>query len=303
MPPEIIEQSILEEVSKLAADSGIEVAETKDVEPEVSEVKEEEVQKEETKPVEIPEHEKTAREQGWTSKEEWVQAGKDPDEWKPAKRFLKDGELFEKINSQSKTIKDLQKKLETVVNYTKTVEQKTREKTLQELEALHVKAVEEGDVETAKRVNKQIVEIEKTPVEAVEDEKSDPVNEQRQLVDDFKARNKWFGADEELTDAAVAIEMAIRRRNPGIPLNEVFKQVEDKIKKTFSDKFENPIKDKPSTIVAPSQEATIKSKDSKKTSWNDLSKEMRDIYTMMKNAGVYNNLEEFIDEHKRLGVI
>ena len=53
-------------------------------------------------------YEDQAREQGWKPKEEFEG---DPEKWRPAKEFVERGELFNKIDSMGKELKETRKAL------------------------------------------------------------------------------------------------------------------------------------------------------------------------------------------------
>ncbi|MCI0561995.1 MAG: hypothetical protein MN733_26200, partial [Nitrososphaera sp.] len=46
--------------------------------------------------------EQAAREQGWMSKDEWVAAGKDPEEHRSAREFRERGDFFKRISDQNR---------------------------------------------------------------------------------------------------------------------------------------------------------------------------------------------------------
>ena len=66
------------------------------------------VQTEQPVQVEVDPYEEQAREQGWRPKEEF---DGDESKWRPAKEFVERGELFGKIDSLGKELKDTKKAL------------------------------------------------------------------------------------------------------------------------------------------------------------------------------------------------
>ena len=74
------------------------------------EVKEEKVVEEPVEEIvdETPEYssaEQAAMEQGWLPKEDWEEAGRDPDEWRSAREFNDRGEFFKTIHQQKREMK------------------------------------------------------------------------------------------------------------------------------------------------------------------------------------------------------
>lgn len=291
MSEEVTEESILQEVSTALA------------EPEITETPvEESVESPKQPEPEQPKYsdsEVKAMEQGWKPKEQFQG---DQSEWRSAKEFLERGELFDHIRTLKKQNENLNQKVEVLVKGYKSVEEKTRERTLQELDQLQQRAVEEGDTEAVKRLTNQIVDIKKQPESTIEPQQNNETPQTPPEVLEFQQRNPWISSDSRMRNVAIAEEMRIRSEKPNLDIKEVLSEVERSVKELFPSKFSNNLQNKPSTVVAPSQEAPTK-QDGKKLGWNDLGKELRDIYTLMKDAGVYKNLDDFIEEHKKLGVL
>jgi len=63
---------------------------------------------EQTQTTQVDSYESQAREQGWKPKEEYEG---DPEKWKPAKEFVERGELFGKIDTLGKDLKETRKAL------------------------------------------------------------------------------------------------------------------------------------------------------------------------------------------------
>ena len=53
--------------------------------------------------------EQRAMESGWVPQDQWEG---DPDAWRPAKEYLDRGELFTKIETQNKTIKEMRRAMD-----------------------------------------------------------------------------------------------------------------------------------------------------------------------------------------------
>jgi hypothetical protein len=95
-----------------------------------------------------------ARENGWRPKEEFE--GGDDSKWIDAGEFNRRSGLFEKIGSQNKVIKSLNKKLDALIKHNQTIAEKTREKTITEIEVKRREAVEIGDTEAFDAAEKEL---------------------------------------------------------------------------------------------------------------------------------------------------
>ena len=83
-----------------------------------------------------------AREQGWKPKEEWKG---DPDKWRPAKEFVDRGELYGKIDTMGKELKDTKRALQMLQEHHSKVKETEYKKAVEELKALQKKHLESGD--------------------------------------------------------------------------------------------------------------------------------------------------------------
>ena len=87
-------------------------------------------------------YEDQAREQGWKPKEEYQG---DPNKWRPAKEFVDRGELFSKIDSMGKELKETKKALAMLQEHHSKVRETEYNKAVLELKTLQKKHLEEGN--------------------------------------------------------------------------------------------------------------------------------------------------------------
>lgn len=187
-------------------------------------------------------YEAEARREGWVSEEEWVAKGKDPALHKPAKDFVEAGEKIVPILKSRLT--RLEKKygaLEaSIANERKaTLEAMQNQNTINEAklkEALKA-AVTKGDGDKVVEIQDQLQEV-RDSTKGIKQElsakpKDDPAPEFTQFLKD----NTWYSTDEDLAAEADAIGASIHKRNPKMPLDELFDEVAKKVKKLNPDKF------------------------------------------------------------------
>jgi hypothetical protein len=161
-----------------------------------------------------------ASELGWCPKEEWRG---DPEDWKPAKDFLKDTVRINKEERRAR--KNLEDKLARIARTTETIVQKTREDEAAKWQAKFQDAVDAGDSEAALKASKQLAKIELEPAGP------EPV------VEDFAKRNaSWFKVD------PIATEMAVRicDQYAHLSADEQLEKAEAVIKKRFPEYFDAP---------------------------------------------------------------
>ncbi len=198
--------------------------------PEIKPVETEQVEEKQYTPVELE-----AIEQGWIPKDEF-----DGDEAKfiDAPEFLRRGELFAKIEKQSKELKAVRKALEAFSQHHSKVKEMEYERALKALKAERRQATIEGDHERALVLEDKIDEI--------RDEKDRIVREGQVQVEepdqytpeftDWVNRNPWYETNRAMRAAADALGKQFY--NEGHSPSEVLDMVEKEMRKEFAHKFE-----------------------------------------------------------------
>lgn len=224
-----------------------------------------------------------ASKSGWTDKDAWVAAGKDPDEWIDAKEFVSRKPLYDKLHAQAKALKDKEEKLEAVSKYAAKAAEVGYKKAIKELQDQRREQIQAGDVEAVEALDKQIEEVKQELQPPVEEKQSAPPVPAE--VTDFAERNeKWFEKDKPMTVFMVAATQEYTAA--GKPLAEALKLAEADVKREFAHKFVNPNKEKPSAVASGSREARAKS-----YGYNDLTQDQRQVYAAMKS---HMSLDDFI---------
>lgn len=182
--------------------------------------------------------EQTAREQGWVTKEEWVDGGGNPDEWRSAKEFVDRGELYKSIHSTKRELKQTQAALNALQRHHQFVFDKAYQKAKDELKLEKRLAIREGDLERLEEVEDRIEALNEEHVK----EKQQMVQQQAAVqadhaaeMDEFLARNPWYQTDSDLKDEADAIGFIYV--NKGGKPEGLLKHVETQMRKKFPEKF------------------------------------------------------------------
>ena len=83
----------------------------------------------------------------------------------------------------------------------------------------------------------------------------------------WRDRNPWFGQDEEMTAAALGLHEKLKRQGVMIGSDEYYATLDRTMRKRFSENFEEPeeekaepVRTKPSTVVAPATRSTASNK-------------------------------------------
>jgi hypothetical protein len=182
-----------------------------------------------------------AMEMGWRPVEEW---DGDPEEFVDAKEYVGRQPLFEKIQSQGKALKETNKALEALKNHYTRVQEAAVRKAIEELEAQRANAVNDGDGDTFKRLDKKIKDAEKEVDEIKRIQQAPLVQEQpaeHPAFAQWKKQNPWYTASAPMR--AFATQLGYDLAAQGMSPEEVLKEVEKEVRKEFPHKFRNPNKD------------------------------------------------------------
>lgn len=188
-----------------------------------------------------------AIEQGWIPKEEF---DGDEDEFIDAAEFVRRGELFAKISSQSKKLQQLEESLVALKQHNSNIRKVEYERALKALKQEMRKAQVEGDTERAFALEDRMEEIQAEAKAVVNqpDEAPGPTPEFLEWVES----NPWYETNEVMRDAADAMgrRLHARYKNDMVGLLEA---VEKHIKKEFEHKFKSPNTKKPNAVEGSSR--------------------------------------------------
>ena len=189
----------------------------------------------------VNEVEARAREQGWVAKEEWVASGRDPADWRPADIFVDRGELLGKIKSQSSEMRELKSMVTYLAQQNQKLYEAGYQRAIAELEAARDQAVEASDHKAVRELDRQIREHEKAMNDVKKAQPTIDPNLVRQQAqehyEEFISRNPWYTKDEALQDWANGAAVKIRSQNPTATDKEIYRLLEQNVRKTFPDKF------------------------------------------------------------------
>lgn len=202
--------------------------------------------------------EQEAISQGWVPKDDFEG---DPDRYIDAPEFVRRGELFGKIEQQSKTLKQQAKAIEALALHNSKVEKAAYTRARQELLAEKKTALAEGDVDKVVEIDERLdfvkeqqKTIDATRVKAIEEEVIHPEMQQ------WQQKNTWYGTTRAMT--LWADERGIELSHSGKTPKQVLDQIEQEVKKEFPSKFTNPNREKVGAVEGGSTRVTASGKQS-----------------------------------------
>lgn len=244
----------------------------------------------------VNESESQALEQGWRPKDEWVANGGDPDEWKPAKLFLKDGELYKSIHSTKRELKQTQAVLQTLQKHHQMVFEKAHLQALRDLKQERRAALRTEDIDAVEKVEQEIEKLQDDHVKEMQQFQQTTQAAQTATggqveFESFVQRNPWYASDKGMRDEADAIGFIYL--NNGGNKDTLLPHVEKEIRRKFPEKF--GVKRAAPNAVAPvSKGTTRQTKESV-----DLSDSEREIMNTFVRSGVMSK-EQYMADLKKI---
>jgi len=177
--------------------------------------------------------------------------------------------------SRDRRIDDLQKGIKDIKDYYHKLDDTRAEKMASEILRLNEErysAIEEGDVDKVKGLDKDIKAAEKEAEPIMDEDDDNPV------FDEWVTDNKWYGTDNEMTQ--YADEQSKLSKYKGVPYERVLTMIEKSAKDVFSDKFESNGKPDKKAKPVSKVEGTKPRSSKKAPSVSDLDAEQKE---MMKN--------------------
>ena len=186
----------------------------------------------ESKPV--SKWEQTARDSGWVPLDEWEG---DPEDHVDAREFVKRGELFHKISSQSSEIKELKKAIGALSEHHQKVKESEFKRALEYLKQQKKSALEEGDADKLLAVDEAIDTLKAEKAEEVKAAPQEKQGPSPHFVG-WVQQNQWYLKDPELRSFADDVGVGAFQRAKGqIAEEELYAMVKQRVMKAFPEKF------------------------------------------------------------------
>lgn len=236
--------------------------------------------------------ERQAMESGWVPKDKYTG---EEHKWVDAGEFLRRGELFKKIEDQSKQLKDVRFALAEMKKLHAQVREVEYQRALDTLKAQKKTALLDGDADAVIAVDERI-DLVKEQVRQLKAEP--PVNVQEDSGanhPEFVAwteQNSWYKSSAPMKAFADALGQDLARA--GHSPSEVLRRVAQEVRKEFPNRFRNPNQDKPGAVEAGGSSGSSSS--AKIT----LSDDERRVGNAFIRQGLYKNLAEYAAELKKV---
>lgn len=290
MPKEKDEVIVDEDVDNKSADTKDEdVVDTADEDKDDAS-EEKDIKKEEEG--EPDQDEERALASGWKPEKEWTG---DPKKWVPADEYLRRGELFEKIESQGRELKESKKVLRMLQEHHAKVKETEYKRALDDIKARKKQALIDGDADAVMQADDELIDI-KAEAKAAEVSAKQEARRPDPRFVAWVEKNAWYVQDEEMHSFADDIGFAHAKSHPTKTPEEVLLYVESRVKKVYPDKFTNPLRKRPGVVEGNDRTDAVR-----KSVGDDfeLTKEERKVMNTFVSEGVMSK-EEYIAEIKAM---
>lgn len=208
---------------------------------------------EQTSQPEYSEVELQAMEMGWRPKEQFEQDPKNAGKrWRPADLFLDVQPLYERIESQTKQLRNNEKALNEVIGMFQNVKQQSYQEALKQLKEQKATAIRESDADAVVEIDEKIDQLKesaKVPQRQV--------NQVDPQITSWIEKNTWYSNDADLREFADFL--GAKYASQGKQVEEALPLIEQTVKKQFPDKFQNTRKIAPPMVESKTEVSTQKS--------------------------------------------
>lgn len=199
-----------------------------------------------------------------------------------AEEFMDRQKLYDEIRNIKKENRKLHDGMEALTQFNKTVEEKTRQRTVEELKAQKKLALENENYDA-------VVQID----EAIADAKVVPTEDKNVAFEQWIDNNEWYHDEPDMKAYADMVGTGYYQQNPSKSVSEVYDYVATEVKARFPDKFENSNRTRPNPV-----EGAVKGRKAPKSKYSakDLPEDDRRIMETIVRAGGITK-EEYLKQY------
>jgi hypothetical protein len=185
-----------------------------------------------------------ALQQGWVPKAEF---DGDVERWVDAGEFLRRGELFRKIESQSKEIKETKRALAELAKHNAKIREVEYARAVEALKVQKKTALAEGDADRVVEIDDKLDLVKDQQRQFANQQVAQPIpQEVHPELQNWISNNSWYENNKAMRGWADArgLELAEEGKSP----REVLKALQVEVKDRFKEKFSNPNRERAGAV-------------------------------------------------------
>jgi len=250
--------------------------------------------------------ETAARQQGWVPQAEWDGDGS---LWRSAEVFLERGEYFNTMHTQKREINKLNDQVTNLISMQKKVREDERAKTIKELNADKLVALQDGEYEKVVQIDEDLAEAnkveEEVPAPPGEGEMTPEMEETVQALEVFINANTWYKEDLNMRQYADVVGGGYRKLNPDANVDQVLQYIKGEVEAKYPEQFGIAPQTKPASRspVGSGTGGKPNSGKSKLPKFSDLNQMQQDLCKRFVADGAFQSEDEYIAELVKIGDI
>lgn len=239
------------------------------VEEVFADVLQEEVKKEAKEEL-APEH-KSDLPSGYMTKDAWVEAGKDPDEWVSPEVFKERTQRIKETSRLKREMAEKEREFENRIKNHSLLAKAQLQREIEKLQAVRDEAIDLSDRDGVRMADKKIKELDKE-MSLIEEEKLAQPAKPIEVVE-WEEDNPWIN-DPDDPRTSVAQKVFKQTLESGKTIAYALRAAE----KAINSQEEREIRKKPAVSMADSPRGAVSKSDSPSIAWSHLSREETEIY-------------------------
>jgi hypothetical protein len=233
---------------------------------------EETPQKEDTK--EVP--------SGYMTKDAWIAAGKDPDEWVSPEVFKERTQRIKETSRLKREIAERERENDNRLRNMALLHRAQLERQKEEILAARDEAIDLSDRDGVKAADKRIKELDKE-MALVDDQEVAQVKKPLEVVE-WEEENPWIN-DNDDPRTPIAQKVFAEALSAGKTMAYALRAAEKAVEKAIQDEPRD-VRKKPAVSMSDSPRGTVSKNDSPSISWNQLTRDEEEIYNSLLSSSM-----------------
>jgi hypothetical protein len=208
---------------------------------------------------------------GYMTKDAWVEAGKDPDEWVSPEVFKERTQRIKETSRLKREMAEKEREFENRIKNHSLLAKAQLQREIEKLQAARDEAIDLSDRDGVRMADKKIKELDKE-MSLIEEEKLAQPAKPIEVVE-WEEDNPWIN-DPDDPRTPVAQKVFKQTLESGKTIAYALRAAE----KAINSQEEREIRKKPAVSMADSPRGTVSKSDSPSIAWSHLSREEAEIY-------------------------
>lgn len=210
---------------------------------------------------------------GYMTKEAWVEAGKDPEEWVSPEVFKERTQRIKETSRLKREMAEKEREFENRIKNHSLLAKAQLQREIEKLQVVRDEAIDLSDRDGVKLADKKIKELDKEMALIEEKELVQPAKPLE--VTEWEEENPWIN-DPDDPRTPVAQEVFKKTLESGKTIAYALRAAEKAVTNTRAE--EKEIRKKPAVSMADSPRGAVFKNDSPSISWNHLTREEVEVY-------------------------